>query len=114
MFYQMATIETLADRKRRAVSEMSRAIEQLCADLKAYAVAHDGRFILFGSAASGRLKFDSDVDLLLEFSPAEESEAWRFAEDACWKRKLTPDVRPLRFCEDKFVKHILEAARVIR
>ena len=113
MSNQMATIDTLADRKQRAVDGMSRAVDQLCVDLKAYAGAHGGRFILFGSAASGHFRHDSDVDLIVDFPIDEESSAWRFAEDACWKRKLTPDVRPLRFCEDKFIKHVMETAKAI-
>jgi len=111
---QMTTVDTLDDRKRRAVDGMSSALEQLCLDLKTYARAHGGRFILFGSAATGSLRFSSDIDLIVEFPIDEESSAWRYAEDACWKRKLTPDVRPLRFLKDEFVKHIMKTARIIK
>lgn len=69
---------------------------------------------MFGSSVSGDVTENSDVDLIVDFSPDKETAAWRFAESACWERGLKPDVRPLRFCKPEFVKHIIKTSRTIK
>ncbi len=97
---------TLAQRKEAKVAAIRGAIEDLRGDLAAYARAHGGRFLLYGSAASGDLRHDSDVDLLVDFPEAAASDAWRFAEEACWRLGLEPDIRPLAWCRPGFVERI--------
>ena len=63
-------------------------------------------FWLYGSGARGQLRFDSDIDLLLDFTEDMISAAWRFAEDACAQLGLEPDIRPLAWCKPQFLNHI--------
>ncbi|MBV9248595.1 MAG: nucleotidyltransferase domain-containing protein [Acetobacteraceae bacterium] len=66
----------------------------MCEALTAYAREHGGRFLLFGSAARGTMRYDSDVDILVDFPPDTLDHAWNFAERACWDRRLDPDILP--------------------
>ncbi len=52
-------------------AEVRRKVDALAAvkpALSAYARAHGGYFILYGSAARGEMRFHSDVDLLVDFA----------------------------------------------
>ncbi len=65
-------IVTLAERKAARVAWMRAALDALRASLTGYARANGGRFLIFGSAARGEPRFDSDVDILVDF----ENAAW--------------------------------------
>jgi hypothetical protein len=71
-----------------------------------YARAHGGRYLLFGSAARDAPRHNSDIDLLLDFPIEAQSDAWRFAEAACWALDLDPDIRPMPRAESAFLAHI--------
>jgi predicted nucleotidyltransferase len=109
----MEPIVTLAERKAAAVERKRRAVTALRPLLAAYARARGGRFLLFGSAARGTLRRDSDVDILTDFSEAETPAAWNFAERACWDRGLNPDVMPKAWCKADFLAHIEPDIEVI-
>lgn len=102
----MQRIITLTERKTAAAARRAAAVEAIVPVLSAYARDHGGRFLLFGSAARGQMKFDSDVDLLMDFPPETLDEAWKFAETACWDRNLKPDLIPYRWCKKAFLEHV--------
>lgn len=83
----------LSKRKSDAVTRIKDGVESLRKELSGYAVKHSGKFVLYGSAARGDLRFDSDVDLLIDFPKEETDKAWKFAESACIDLGLKPDVR---------------------
>jgi predicted nucleotidyltransferase len=85
---------------------MKAAITDLRPVLEAYAKEHRGRFVVFGSAARDQLRFDSDLDILLDFPPDEELAAWLFAEQECWSRRLTPDLHLKSWSAPEFLKRI--------
>jgi tRNA nucleotidyltransferase (CCA-adding enzyme) len=60
--------------------------------LAAYAASRGGRYLLYGSAARGTMRHDSDVDILADFPPEAIDDAWVFAEEARWR-----DRRPLAY-----------------
>ncbi len=99
-------IVTLTERKAAEAERRQRAVGDLRAALVEYARAHGGRFLLFGSAARGTMRYNSDVDILTDFPEAETSAAWNFAEHACWDRGLDPDVMPRGWCKDDFLIHV--------
>jgi predicted nucleotidyltransferase len=68
-----------------AVAELKRALAD-------YAREHGGKFTLFGSAARREMRPDSDVDILVDFPASTNSDAISFAESACWKLGLKPDI----------------------
>ncbi|MXX91134.1 MAG: nucleotidyltransferase domain-containing protein [Boseongicola sp. SB0677_bin_26] len=63
--------------------------------LRGYAASHGGRFIVFGSAARGEMRFNSDIDILADFPEEGRFDAIVFAEDACVKERLPCDVLPM-------------------
>jgi predicted nucleotidyltransferase len=106
-------IVTLTERKTTEAARRTAAVEALVPVLTEYARKHGGRFLLFGSAARGQMKFTSDVDLLMDFPPETLDEAWKFAEQACWDRELEPDLLPYGGCKAAFLDHIAPDIKVL-
>jgi predicted nucleotidyltransferase len=98
----MERIVTLAERKAAEAERRQSAVDEMRPVLAAYAREHGGRFLLFGSAARGQMRFDSDVDILVDFPPDALNDAWNFAERACWDRRLEPDITPFSWCKGRF------------
>jgi predicted nucleotidyltransferase len=67
---------------------------------------HQGRYLLYGSAARGGMRYHSDVDILLDFPPDQQRAAWNFAEGCCAELGVDPDIMPLAWCRDDFLDHI--------
>ena len=109
----MDRIVTLTERKADEATRRQRAVADLRRALDAYASAHGGRFLLFGSAARGQMRYDSDVDILVEFPPDRQAAAWNFAERACWDRRLDPDVMASAWCTDEFLALVRSGADVL-
>ena len=103
---------TLAERKASAVAAKTAAVDALVSTLGNRAREIGGRYILYGSAARGELRWDSDVDLLLDFPNRDATAAaWGFAEDECVRLGLDCDIRPIAMCEPRFLDHVLPEAR---
>ncbi|MGN6549902.1 MAG: hypothetical protein ACTHJ3_08430, partial [Pararhizobium sp.] len=66
-----------------------------------------------GSLANGRARFDSDVDLLLDFPQESVGEAWRLAEDLCAGLAIELDIKPLAWCDPTFAAKVMVSARII-
>jgi|HubBroStandDraft_6_1064221.scaffolds.fasta_scaffold2557857_1 predicted nucleotidyltransferase len=109
----MDRIVTVAERKTAEAARRQRAVADLRCALDAYARAHGGRFLLFGSAAHGQMRYDSDVDILVEFPPDRQGAAWNFAERACWDRRLEPDVMAAAWCSEDFLALVRPKAVVL-
>ena len=109
----MQRVVTLPERKAAEAARRRAAVEALLPALAAYARAHGGRFLLFGSAARGTMKYDSDVDLLLDFPAEAQTDAWGFAERACWDRGLEPDILPYGGCKPAFLDHVAPDLKVL-
>jgi predicted nucleotidyltransferase len=109
----MQRIVTLPERKATEAARRAAAVEALVPLLTDYARTHGGRFLLFGSAARGQMKYHSDVDLLLDFPPEAFDDAWGFAETVCWDRKLEPDLLRYGGCRREFLDHVAPDVRVL-
>ena len=110
----MPRIVTLAERKSAEAERRQRAVAELCELLAHYAREHGGRFLLFGPAARGAMRYDSDVDILIDFPPDDRlDEAWNFAERACWDRRLEPDITPFSACRGRFHERVAPDIRVL-
>lgn len=109
----MSRIVTLREHKALEADRRRRAVLTLREGLGAYTHAHGGRFLLFGSAARGEMRHNSDVDILVDFPPDALDAAWVYAEDTCRSLRLTPDIRPLAWCSPAFLAHVTQAAQVI-
>lgn len=106
-------IVTLPERKARALARRRAAVERVSTKLAGFAREKGGRYLIFGSAARDELRFDSDLDLLVDFPPHLHAEAWRFAEDVCAEERMPADIRPLAWCSDEFVAHISRDLRIL-
>ena len=102
----MDRIITLPERKAAEAERRRRAVDDLRPALAAYAREHGGRFLLFGSAARGDMRYDSDVDILVDFPPDALDDAWNFAERACWDRRLEPDITSFSWCKGHFLERV--------
>lgn len=71
---------------------MRSEIERVKSALASYAARHEGSFTVFGSAARGELRHDSDLDILVDFPADMEREARDFAERACIEYGIKPDL----------------------
>ncbi len=105
-------VRTLAERRAAEVAAKVAAVDELLRALESRAGEIGGRYLLYGSAARGALRRDSDVDLLLDFADGDAmTAAWGFAEDECARLSLDCDIRPVAMCEQRFLDHVLPGAR---
>lgn len=102
----MTSIVTLAERKKRAGASRSAAAARIMDRLSSHAAATGGRFVVFGSAARGEMRHDSDIDILVDFPPALELDAVIFAETACAAEDLPCDVLPFATRTPEFLERI--------
>jgi predicted nucleotidyltransferase len=97
---------TLTAIKAAEVSRMTSGVIALKAELDAFARKGKGQFLIYGSVVRSQHRFDSDVDVLVDFPAEALTEAWRFCEDACRRHGLRPDVRPKHLCSPEFLKRV--------
>ena len=71
---------------------MRSEIERVKMDLASYAAEHSGRFVLFGSAARGETRHDSDLDILVDFPAEAERDAGDHAERLCIEHGIKSDL----------------------
>ncbi len=109
----MGSVLTLAQRKQARVEEIRAGVACLREELVAYGRAHGGRFLIYGSAVTGRLHYDSDVDLLVDFPPPQTAAAVDYVEEACARLKLKVDVQPKAWCKEAFLARITPQAQAI-
>ena len=109
----MSEIVTLKDRQARSLANRRAALARLEVRLAAVAAEYGGRYRLFGSAARGDMRPDSDVDLLADFSRQNVSAAIRAAEDACEALGLRCDVVDQAWCSPTFLRRVLPGAKVL-
>jgi predicted nucleotidyltransferase len=110
----MNRVITLSERKAAEAERRRRAVADLRSALAVYAREHGGRFLLFGSAARGDMRYNSDVDIVVDFPSDAQGAAWNFAERACWDRHLEPDVTARSWCKADFLAHIEPDIEVIQ
>ncbi len=85
-------------------------IERALAD---YAQEHGGRFILFGSAVTGRLHYESDIDVLADFPRETLNAALDFASALGAQQNLPLDALAYAHCKPDFLKRALTNAKVL-
>lgn len=109
----MPFIVTLKERKARILARRRAALSQLETRLAAAAAQHGGCYRLYGSAARGATRLDSDVDLLADFPGHSVSAAVRAAEEACEELGLACDIVDQARCSETFLQRVLPGAKVI-
>jgi hypothetical protein len=109
----MDMVQTIEQRKQARAEQIRAGFARLCGELAAYGRAHGGKFWIYGSAATGRLRFDSDIDILADFDDAQTAEALDFAETACVRLRLKPDAQPKSWCTQAFLDRVSSKALVL-
>ncbi len=104
---------TLTEIKQAKVARMTAALALLERELAAYAREHGGRFILFGSAARGEMRHDSDVDILADFPSDVAWDAVGFATDRAADLALLPDVQPMGLSGRSLRERVTKEGRVL-
>jgi predicted nucleotidyltransferase len=102
----MKDVLTLRDRKKARVDEIRAAFAILRRELADYANRHGGRFIVYGSAASGTFHFESDIDILVDFGEEGLGASLDFVERECARLRLAADVQPKSWCTAEFIQKI--------
>ena len=86
------TFLTVSERKRRSAERLAAAADAVMAELSAYARSQgsQGRFIVFGSAAS-------------------EAAAYNAVEESCGRHGIKPDVLPVSTMDGSFIDRVMKA-----
>jgi predicted nucleotidyltransferase len=106
----MTEVQTLADRKRSRVEEIRAGFARLREELANFGLSHRGKFWIYGSATTGRFHPHSDIDIIVDFDPAQISLALVFVEETCARLGLKYDVQPKSWCTGAFLEKIYPQA----
>src|SRR5687768_7327762 len=104
---------TVSQRKSQEAARRRDAAAAIMAELASYAGAKSGRFLLFGSVAKGRMTHGSDIDVLIDFPPEAELEAWEFVEEACGRHGLRGDIHSISTTKPEFIERVSREAVVL-
>lgn len=102
----MNSVQTLDERKRARVESIRAGFAQLQKELAEFGRTRNGKFLIYGSAVTGRFHFESDIDILVDFDEAHMSEALDFVERTCTRLGLKADVQPKAWCTPAFIERI--------
>jgi predicted nucleotidyltransferase len=92
--------------RSREAARRQQAVSDIKKELAAAAARLGGRYILYGSAARGEMRFTSDIDLLTDFPEDLDLAARLAAEDICAAADLPYDILPKASLSAKFLNHI--------
>ena len=104
---------TLSARKALEAARRANAAAEVVEQLRTYARSKVGRFVVFGSFVDRRMRFDSDLDVLVDFPETEAPAAWDFVEDACSRARLDPDIHDASTSKAAFVARIMSKGVVL-
>ena len=106
----MTSFLTVSQRKSQEAARRRDAAAAIMAELASYAEAKGGRFLIFGSVAKGRMTNQSDIDVLIDFPPETEPEAWQFVEQACRRHGLSGDIYSVSTTKREFIDRVSSGA----
>lgn len=107
------TVTTLTERKSAETARRVRAAHQAVRELTDYARFHGGRFIVFGSYVTHTMRFDSDLDVMIDFPAKAVGDAWRYAEVLCARLAIPLDVHDAGTTKPEFTARIRESGMVL-
>lgn len=88
----MSAVVTVQERKAERVRALTAAVAALKADLARHAAETGAVYTLYGSAARGDLRYDSDVDILVDAAPEVRHDAFSRVEESCASLGLRLDI----------------------
>ena len=109
----VVTITQRKDREAARRAEGARAVMDRLQNF-VWSTGHAGRFIVFGSAVAGTMRFTSDFDVIVDFPVELEAEAWTEVEQACQEWSIPDDIHSTSTANPAFIeKVLLRPVRVI-
>ncbi|MCW4113606.1 nucleotidyltransferase domain-containing protein [Aurantimonas sp. MSK8Z-1] len=106
-------VTTLNERKAAEAARREAAAGRIVTNLHSAAARLGGRYVVFGSCVADAMRFDSDLDILLDFPPERTGEAWRIAEDAAASADLPVDLHDARTSRPSFVARVVATGLVL-
>jgi predicted nucleotidyltransferase len=100
------TVTTLAERKAAEAARRKRAADDAVRELLAYARERGGQFVVFGSYVTDTMRFDSDLDVFVDFPLDWTADAWRFVEDVGARLALPLDIHDARTTKPAFADRV--------
>ena len=85
-------VTTLSERKQAEAARRRQAADAVVRALCTFARQNGGGFIVFGSYVTGIMRYDSDLDVMIDFPTDLSGDAWRFVEYACAEHGIKPDI----------------------
>lgn len=106
-------VTTLSERKATEAARRDHAASRVAAALRAYAAETGGRFVLFGSFVDRRMRYDSDLDVLIDFPADRIAEAWDLVERTCAEADIEPDIHDTGTSKPAFVERVLARGLIL-
>ena len=106
-------ITTLSERKAAEAARRRRVAGEAVRQLRDYARAHGGAFVVFGSFASDTMRFDSDLDVMVDFPVESSAAAWLRAEAVCEKLAIPVDLHDARTTKPSFADRVRRTGLVV-
>ncbi len=109
----MSSIVTIAERKTREAERRGRAADAVMDELRDFVRTRGGRFYVFGSVAQGRIRYNSDLDILIDVPKALELAAWERVEEAGRRHGIAVDILTTAYASAEFLARVKSASIVI-
>ena len=110
----MSAVVTVSERKARETLRLRKAAESIIAELPRHAAANHGRYLVFGSVATGTIRPGSDFDVLVDFPEETERAAIDAVETLCADHGIHADVHSTRTSGPGFLKRIFGHCKEIK
>lgn len=105
---------TIVNRKKMKESRMRSKMERVKEALASYVAGHVGRFVVFGSAARDEMRYDSDLDILVDFPAEVERDARDYAERVCIEHGIKPDLHLASEASSELLDRVSHDGALIR
>jgi predicted nucleotidyltransferase len=102
----MSEVVTVSERKARETERLRKAADSILAELTGYAAVHHGRYLVFGSVATGAIRPDSDFDVVVDFPEEAERAAINEVKIACARYGRNADVYSIKTSGPDFLERI--------
>ncbi|MCE7029149.1 nucleotidyltransferase family protein [Jiella avicenniae] len=106
-------VTTLTERKANEAARRRRAADAVVEALAAFARAGEGTFTVFGSYVRKTMRFDSDLDILVEFPVERTAKAWNFVEETCAFHRIPADIHDARTMTAPFLERVRAEGLVV-
>ena len=102
----VAVVTTLSERKQAEAARRRQAADAVVRALRTFARQNGGGFVVFGSYVTGMMRYDSDLDVMIDFPTDRSGDAWRFIEDACAEHGIKPDIHDATTSRPAFAERV--------